>query len=203
MNSTASSRFLTGLLSLVSLIQSNVGVYPVIISLVPKDSYMKAFLLLAANVSITRKNSKITYGLSGSWWTLLDRWYYRFHVSHTETVGKNVCYILNIRSSKNTGLQTQDMISDKKLSLFHPVLSKLSVFVFRYRLRNSSSPSISRYINKIDFRVYIYNIRQEEKVFTYIIFNFYSIPYISIKSILLFINEILLKTLLYLSWFYE
>ena len=115
---------------------------------------MKAFLLLAANVSITRKNSKITYGLSGSWWTLLDRWYYRFHVSHSETVGKNVCYILNIRSSKNTGLQTQDMISDKKLSLFHPVLSKLSVFVFRYRLRNSSSPSISRYINKIDFRVY-------------------------------------------------
>ena len=154
MNSTASSRFLTGRLSLVSLIQSNVGVYPVIISLVPKDSYMKAFLLLAANVSITRKNSKITYGLSGSWWTLLDRWYYRFHVSHSETVGKNVCDILNIRSSKNTGLQTQDMISDKKLSLFHPVLSKLSVFVFRYRLRNSSSPSISRYINKIYFRVY-------------------------------------------------
>ena len=153
MNSTASSRFLTGRLSLVSLIQSNVGVYPVIISLVPKDSYMKAFLLLAANVSITRKNSKITCGLSGSWWTLLDRWYYRFRVSHTETVGKNVCYILNIRSSKNTGLQTQDMISDKKLSLFHPVLSKLSVFVFRYRLRNSSSPSISRYINKIYFRV--------------------------------------------------
>ena len=67
-NSTASSRFLTGRLSLVSLIQSNVGVYPVIISLVPKDSYMKAFLLLAANVSITRKNSKITCGLSGSWW---------------------------------------------------------------------------------------------------------------------------------------
>ena len=40
---------------------------------------------------------------------------------------------------------------------------------------------------------YIYNFREEEKVFTYIIFNFYSSPYILVKSVLLFINEILLK----------
>ena len=40
-NSTISSRLLTGLLLLVSLIQSNVEVYPVITSLVPKDSYTK------------------------------------------------------------------------------------------------------------------------------------------------------------------
>ena len=102
---------------------------------------------------LPEKTVRLHVGFRGVGGTLLDRWYHRFHVSHTETVGKNVCYILNIRSSKNTGLQTQDMISDKKLSLFHPVLSKLSVFVFRYRLRNSSSPSISRYINKIYFRV--------------------------------------------------
>ena len=103
---------------------------------------------------LPEKTVRLHVGFRGVGGTLLDRWYHRFHVSHTETVGKNVCYILNIRSSKNTGLQTQDMISDKKLSLFHPVLSKLSVFVFRYRLRNSSSPSISRYINKIYFRVH-------------------------------------------------
>ena len=104
---------------------------------------------------LPEKTVRLHVGFRGVGGTLLDRWYHRFHVSHTETVSKNVCYILNIRSSKNTGLQTQVMISDKKLSLFHPVLSKLSVFVFRYRLRNSSSPSISRYINKIYFRVYL------------------------------------------------
>ena len=70
-----------------------------------------------------------------------------------ETVGKNDCYMFKIISSKNTALQIQNMISDKKLSLFHPVLSKLSVFVFCYRLRKSSSPFIFRYINKIKFRV--------------------------------------------------
>ena len=34
----------------------------------------------------------------------------------------------------------------------------------------------------------IHDIREEEKVFTYIIFNSYSIQYISIKLILMFIN---------------
>ena len=115
---------------------------------------MKAVLLLAANVSITRKTVRLHMGFRGVgelYW-IGDITDIMYHIRKL-SVKMFATYVLNIRSSKNTGLQTQDMISDKKLSLFHPVLSKLSVFVFRYRLRNSSSPSISRYINKIDFRV--------------------------------------------------
>ena len=56
-NITVSSRLLSGLLLLVSLVQSNVEVYPVITSLVPKDSYTKAVLLLAVKVSITREEA--------------------------------------------------------------------------------------------------------------------------------------------------
>ena len=50
----------------------------------------------------------------------------------------------------------QDRISNKKLSVHHPVVCKLLEYVTCYRLRNSSSPSISRYIYKIKITVWVF-----------------------------------------------